>query len=96
MKETTSRGKRNRIKKKLAKLNGTAPPETLVSKSKEESKSDNAEESQDNEQTLGQQVELSKETQKLLKMKNMNEDEVMEEEIKKEIKKNKKKRKQRE
>jgi hypothetical protein len=105
MKDTNSRGKRNRIKRKIQRLNGEVPTE---SRSVEDAKSKiihhdkrkgdasvddlTAEEDSKVDSKVGAQV--SKATQKLMNTKNRSKNEIIEDDIALEVKKNKRKRKQ--
>ena len=108
MKETNSRGKRNRIKKRIQKLNGELPEakltsqkeKTSVKKSSKKQKTQEAEENEEVEELEekrrngSKNIQLSKETKKLLNIRNKSKDQIIEDEIKAEAKKNKRKKKQ--
>ena len=106
MKETNSRGKRNRIKKRIQKLNGELPEAKLTSQkektsvkkpSKKASKKQKTQEAEENEEEKGRNgsknIQFSKETKKLLNIRNKSKDQIIEDEIKAEAK-NKRKKKQ--
>lgn len=96
MKQTNSRGKRNRIKRKIARLEGTEVPELYRPKKKEKKDKKNDDQDDESGDEGTGRIEVSQEMQKLLKAnqkKQLTQEQVMEEQIKKEVKRNKKKRK---
>ena len=92
MKASISRGKRNRIKRKIARLEGTEVPELYRPKNKKKAEKEEEGDNGDDQEAIGG-IEVSKEMQKMLKKK-LTAEEQMEEQIKQEVKRNKKKRKQ--
>lgn len=109
MKETNSRGKRKRIKRRIQKLTGGIPAVSNgTSKTQEKKETSNnsakkqktqeAEEPEEVEELTEEKqsgnIQLSKETQKLFKKQRKTNDQIIEDDIKAEVKKNKRKKKQ--
>jgi len=101
MKTTSSRGKKNRIKRKIQRLMGEAPTESRNaqkkisqkgSKSKAQKKAEEQQENEDEADEDNAGIELSQQTKDMLKKK-MNESKQIEADIKSKIKRNLRKKK---